>query len=328
MNRTKNRKIIVARTALAAVAALGLLTAFMGQGFADPANNGAARAFGLEATGILPIAPTPEVSQVGEGRQEQSTQLNRSREALINLPVSNLAIVAALNTVAEVRLAGGINPAVAERSAPPNEEPVTERDVNARGYAGVTNLLVLVGNDPNDPAEAPELVEEALIDLKTVEAEAVAKCVNNRPVFETGYNIVGDSPDDVLGISLDPVEDLVGGLLDTLIGGSGDPNAANPNDGLLSSLVSIDKGVREPIPGGVRITALRIRVLGTTEVINVAQAEARMTEPCGVAAPAPPSPAARLAQTGGGGMSAVLGGSLLAGAVLMMVFVRKYRFTE
>lgn len=314
MNRTKNRKINAARTALAAVAALGLLTAFMGQGFADPANNGAASAFGLEATGLLPIARTPEVSVTGEGRQEQGGAL-REREPLLNLPVSTLAISATLNTVAEVRLAGGINPAITEGGNTREQETITERDVNARGYAAVENLLVVVGGNVTvNPLEEPEFVEDALVDLQTIEAEAVAKCVNNRPVFDTGFNVVGDQPDDILNLSADPLGDLVATLADLL--------SAVPN------VLAIELGVRENIPNGVRITALRIRLLDRTQVINVAQAEARMTEPCGVAAPPPPSPAARLAVTGGGGVSAILGGSLLAGAVLMMVFVRKYRFSE
>lgn len=317
MKRTKNRAYRVTRTALAAVAALGMLMAFMGTGSADPANNGEAAAFGLEATGILPIAKTPEVRQVGEGRDTESANLNRETQATLTLPLANLAVEALLNTTAEVRLAGGINEVALTKPATANQNPIDLRDVNARGYAAADNLKVLIDVVPAgvDPNLNPELIREALVDVDLIEAEAVAKCVNNVPQFDTGFNVLDD---DAAGIELDPVEDIVANLLRTLTG----PGAP------LSAVVKTEIGVEERIPNGIRMTALRLSVLGTTEVINIAQAEAKMNAPCGVAAPAPPSPAARLAQTGGGGMSSILGGSLLAGAVLMMIFVRKYRLSE
>lgn len=295
---------------------MGLFMAFIGTGSADPANNAEAGAFGLEATGILPIARTPEVRQTSEGREAESANLNRQTEATLSLPLANLAVEALLNTTAEVRLAGGINDVALTKPASANQNPIDLRDVNARGYAAADNLKVLINVVPPgvDPNTQPDLIRDALVDVDLIEAEAVAKCVNNVPTFDTGFNVLDD---DVVGIELDPVEDVVANLLRTLVG----PGAP------LSAVVEARIGVEEPIPNGIRMTALRLSVLGTTEVINIAQAEAKMSAPCGVAAPAP-SPAARLAQTGGGGVSSVLGASLLAGAVLTMVFVRKFRLSD
>lgn len=318
MKRTKNRTKIATRTALAAVAALGMLMSFMGNGFADQARTSSASAYGLEAQGLLPIAKTPTASVTAPPDNSVSNN------ALLNVPAAALAVEALLAAKAEAHLADSAQPVLtAQRPNVTKFEPVTVTGVNSRGYASADNLRVLLqavpGVDCNATPEATGCVAVVLADA--IESEAVAKCVNNQPVFDTGYSRVRATALGIdVGQIVNPVLDPVLNLFKT--------------GGALATVATIDEGVVDPINEngqqvGIAIDGLRISVLGTTEVIRVAHSEARMPRDCGVAAASPAaSPAARLAQTGGGGLSSILGGSLLGAAVLMMIFVRKYRLSS
>ena len=301
------------KAALAAVAAMGLFIAASGNAFAGQAKSSSASAFGLEATGLLPIGKTPTASAIAppDGAQENRTTLK--------VPAAALAVEALLVAKAEAHFNDGTNPII----VPPGRSgtnrsfrPVGTTSVNTRAYASADNLRVLVnapGVDCNATPESPLCVSAVSADA--VEAEAVAKCVNNQPVFDTGFNRLGLT---ALGIN---VSGLVNPILDPILALLG-PGAA------LSAVAKVEEGVVDPIMEGgqqvgVSIDALRISVLGTAEVITVAHAEARMPRECSPPVAAA-SPGPKLAQTGGGGLSSLIGASLVMGAVLMMIFVRKF----
>lgn len=316
MNNRKNRKVLAVKTAFAALAAMSLLVASMGNAFGDPAKSSSAFAYGLEATGILPISRTPTASATAP---PDNSQENR---ATLKVPAAALAVEALLVAKAEAHFNDGTKSIL----VPPGRNgtarsfnPTEITDVNTRAYASADNLRVLVnapGIDCNATPENPLCVSAVSADA--IEAEAVAKCVNNQPVFATGYNRLGLN---VLGIN---VAGLVNPILDPILALLGQGAA-------LSAVAKVEEGVEEPIMEGgqqvgVTITGLRISVLGTAEVIRVAHAEVRMPRNC--APPVIASPGPRLAQTGGGGLSSLIGASLVMGAVLMMIFVRKFRLSQ
>jgi len=315
VKRIGNRKVLAFKTALAAVAAMSLLVAGMGNAFGDQAKSSSASAFGIEATGVLPIAKTPTAVAVAppDGAQENKTTLK--------VPAAALAVNATLNALAEAHFNDGTKPIITTANSRSGTSrsfrPVGLTDVNTRGYASAENLRVLITTAGVDCNATPALCPAA-VSSNLIESEAVAKCVNNQPVFDTGYNRLGL---DVLSVK---VGDVLNPVLDPII-------ALLGSAGVLKAVATVDEGVVEPITEngqqvGVSIDALRITLLGTTEVIKVAHSEARMPRDC--APPVVASPAPKLAQTGGGGLSSLIGASLVMGAVLMMIFVRKFRLSQ
>jgi len=315
VKKLENRKVLALKTVLAAVAAMSLLVAGMGAAFGDQAKSSSASAFGLEATGILPIAKTPTAAAVAppDGSQENKTTLK--------VPAAALAVNATLNAKAEAHFNDGtkttITAANARSGTARSFRPTGLNDVNTRAYASAENLKVLVNTPLVDCNATPENCLAA-VSSNLIETEAVAKCVNNQPVFDTGYNRLGL---DILSLQIGPV---LNPLLDPIFALLGPAGA-------LAAVAKVEEGVVDDIiengqKVGVSIDALRISVLGTTEVIKVAHSEVRMPRDC--APPVVASPAPKLAQTGGGGLSSLIGASLVMGAVLMMIFVRKFRLSQ
>ena len=314
MKSKAQKKMTAMRTGLAALSAMTLMVVGMGPAWGDVATNGEAYAAGISATGLLPIPATPESRQSGEGRQATGdVELQRDTDAVLRVPLTGLAVDATLQTLAEVSFAGTINSTLAVIEAN-SLNPITLRDVNVHAYAAANNVDVLTQVPANlDPAVPLDLfpqITQALVNLDGIEAEAVAKCVNNVAQFDTGYNILSAQ---ALGIDLGLVQNVLSTVLDTVTA-------------LLPGIVQLQKGVEEDVPNGKRITALRVNILNGTQVLNIATAEAKMTNPCGVRPPEPPK--AQLAVTGGGGMSSLLGAGLLMAAVLTIVLLRRSQIQE
>ena len=284
--------------AFTATVATALLLVSGTSAFADAARTATASAFGLEATGLLAIQKTPEVTVTSPPGDKQE------RRVTLPLNAGTLAINATIFAVAEAKEASDIHPLLLA-SRPGNTENVTEDNVNARGFASTEAIDVVVSASEL----LPEVVRTSLVTADAIEAEAVAKCVNNQPVFETGYNIL-----DLRVANIDlgtPLE----GILNTVL------NLASPG-GLLSIVVEITRGAVTRTPESIAIDALRIRIPLLNETINISHAEARMPANCGVAAPAP---GPQLAVTGGGGVVSFAGAGVLAAAVLAIVFLRRWR---
>lgn len=83
---------------------------------------------------------------------------------------------------------------------------------NARGFARITDLNILVEEDSLGglPSTLQTLLLDALLEIDTVNAEAVAVCVGNQVFFDTASNTLSlnDEPVSLLDDLLDAVEDL------------------------------------------------------------------------------------------------------------------------
>ncbi|MGH2772259.1 MAG: hypothetical protein ACRDIU_03860 [Actinomycetota bacterium] len=308
-NTRVSRGKVLAQAFTATVAAALLLVSGT-SAFADQAKSSSADAFGLEATGLLPIAKTPSVSVKAPPDDVQR------REVTLNVPSASLIVEALLVAQGEVHLNDGVVPFLRTSAVknPTRQVDPAIGNVNTRAYASVDNLdllgAVATGVDCNT---APQLCP-SLLTVDLLETEAVAKCVNNQPQFQTGYNLLDLK---LLNLELGTLVENVLQLPLNLLGPSG----------ILSGVLSVEQGKVENIlengqQVGIRITGLQINVLGTTEVVRVAVSEARMPRDCGVAAPAP---GPQLAVTGGGGVVSFAGAGVLAAAVLAIVFLRRWR---
>lgn len=270
------RKVVVAMVALA--------LPFVGAGpaSADPARASAASAFALSATGLLAIPPTPGPAVAQQPPDAPAQNLSGNVASTLPLAVPGIAVNGTLNAVAEATRASTIGSVV----------PGVDGNNNARGFARTEGLSVLGSADLLTVVGGNILALTDLVDATVVEAEAVARCVNNVPVFDAGVRLLGL---EVGGQALDP---LLQPVLDLLLG------TLN-----LPGVVQIQRGDRDPsltvrTADSITITALRISILGTTEVINVSTATASMPANCAVeqpaAAPTGPGPIApTLAATGG-----------------------------
>ena len=117
-----------------------------------------------------------------------------------------------------------------------------------------------------------------LLGADAISAEAVAKCVNNQPVFDAGFQVAGLG--GLLGAPLNPVAQSLLNILLGLIG----PGAS------LSSIITIAPGVVTPLADGIAIDGLRVSVPLLNENIVISHAEAHMPPGCRVPPPAPHHP--------------------------------------
>lgn len=224
--------------------ALGIILAGPGPAAADPARTSSASAFGLEATGTLPISRTPEVAA------SQPPDSGRQRRAVLDIPAAPLAVSATLEVVAEAARDSRLDAALGN----------VDDGANARGFASTESLEVLLSNGP---------VTQTLLRARVLQAEAVGRCVNNQPVFDTGSRIVGL---ELAGAEIPVVDETVRQVLGRLA----------PN-GPLSSLISVQENETGTLPGGgVFVNALRVRIPLLNEDIVVSHAEARVPAGCGV----------------------------------------------
>ena len=316
------RKSLLAAISLV-TASLTLFAAGIGSAAADPASTASASAYGLSASGALPIAPT--ITTAAAQPPGQDTEAAGPPPALLTVPLGTLALAGAVTVNANAHQADDITPSLNPTAIPdaaPTSNPVALAPVNSRGLAKTAALgVALTTADPNINL-ALTLLQEAqgLLTADAVTAEAVARCVNNQPVFETGYQVAG-----LGGIVGGVLDDTVQGLLNTVLGlVSGDPLAPAP----LSSIISITPGVVTPLPDGIAIDGLRISVPLLNETIVISHAEAHMPPGCGVAPPttvAPPR--GTLAATGEDTPLLPIGAGLMGAAVLGYTVVRRSRRT-
>ena len=262
------RKALVAAMSMAVF--LGAATPAFAQ-VPEPARASSAGAYGITASGLLPISPTPvvNVAQPPDTGQQLGTNFNST----IPLDLGGIAVNATINAVGEATR----DPRLPSTLDNPD-------GVSARGFArteglsllGENNLLTALGL----PLDAP-----ALLTASAVEAEAVAACVDGEAVFSTDSRVIGLELLELdLGAILDPI---LAQLLQTL------------NLPGILEIFQDEAGVL-PDGSGVFVNALRIRVLGTVEEIVIGHAEARMPDDCRVPPAAPPTTAAPARGPGGG----------------------------
>jgi hypothetical protein len=237
---------------------------------AEPASSSSASAYGAQVTvlGTQLVPPTPSVA-VSQPPDTGRT-LNGNINTTLPVDLQGVAVTGVVVAVGEAHRADDIVPALTT-SLGAGSDPVTLTGVNSRGLARAENLNIL-GNIPLTDLLAGAVVSQGLVSAGSVQAEAVAKCVNNQPVFDTGYNIVDLK---VAGTDI-PLNSLLAPILDALD---------------LPGVVTVTLGETGTLPGGgVFINALRISVPLLQADIIVGHAEASMPANCGIAPPAPPAP--------------------------------------
>lgn len=309
-----------------AVALVVSIAAGMAPASGDPASSSSASAYGLSASGLIPISPavTAAASQPPDEDVPQPP-------TLLTIPLGGLALSGTIGADAHAHQADDLQPVLAGVPATANvSDPTTLLGVNAQGFAKTEGLAV-VFSDPGgvDPIRVllAQLSTAAggLVGADAVSAEAVATCVNGQPVFETGYQVAGLG--GLVGDLLDP---LVQQLLDTLLGLLG-PGS------VLSAVVSVEAGRVTALPDGVAIDGLVIRVPLLNQEIVVSHAEAHMPGDCAVAPPplqptgpgaiAPigqvAAPRGALAATGTDAAYLPLGAVLLGSAFLLRLVIRR-----
>ena len=298
------KKVLVAAVALA----LGIAWA-PSSAFAEPARASSASAYGLTVNllGGQLIAPTPTVAA-------SQPPDSIDREPIIPIDLDPVAQSGTGVTVAEATRADTITGERLAVARGNDNKAVTLQGVSARGYAGLESANVLV----NQFAELPvELDQLTLVEADAIEAEAVAKCVDNQPQFDYGYNLLnlelGDTPVTAIEDVIDGIIELPGPLSDLGVIDFDTPRT-NPN-------------MVTRTPTGIAVTALRVALLpalGEDPLVEVVigHAEARMPTPCGIEQPRPPTgpgPAApALAATGDDmGTWPLMAFGVLGGAVIL-----------
>jgi len=311
------RKIVVAMVALA--------LPFVGAGpaAAEPARASSAAAYGLLATGTVPIGAQVPVAAA------QPPDQDAADTELVEVPLGGLAFAGAVDVTANAHRADDITPLLAGIATTPlTSNPVTiQGGANSRGVAKTTGAA-LVFTPPAGELDAVTLAFSALADAAggllgadSITAEAVAKCVNGARTFETGFEIVGLG--GLVGGVLDPV---VQPLLDTLL-------ALLPPGSTLASVISIEPGRVTQIPDGFAIDGLVVKVPLLMEEIVISHAEARMPAgDCRVAPPAGPptgpgdvAPTGTLAATGSSPLLLPVALGLLATAAGLRYLNRRSR---
>jgi len=308
---------------LAAVSLVtGLATfyaAAAGPAAAEPARESSASAFGLAAEGLVPISPTI-VTQANFPPGEDNANAGPT-PSLLTLPLGNLAIAGVIGVEANAHQADDVAPTTTGvPDTPGTSSPVTLAPVNTRALARTTGLGLVfsapVGN--LNPITTALAAIPSLLSVEAVTSEAVAKCVDGQPVFDTGFQVAGLG--GLLGV-LDPV---VQALLDTLLGLLG-PGAS------LSSIIEISPGEVVSLPDGIGIAGLVIRLPLLEEEIVVSYSEVHMAANCTVITAPPTTPArpagpgGRLASTGGETPFLAIGMGLVALSLVGAGVVRRSR---
>jgi hypothetical protein len=313
------------RKVLTAAFATAVALSAAGPASAEPASSSRAAAFGLTVdllgTELVPPTPAVAVSQPPDTGRTLGDNVNTT----LPVDLAGVAVTGVVVAVGEAHRADDIVPALTTDLLDEFSDAVTLTGVNARGLARAENLSVL-GNIPLLAILTEGVQEQALVNAGSVQAEAVAKCVNNQPVFDTGYNIVDLN---IAGSTALPLNTVVGTVLTALN---------------LPGLVEIELGETGVLPdGGVFINALTIRVPLLEAEVIVGHAQAGMPANCGIAAPAPPTgpgpiapvnpqvaaPLGNLAATGGDfSMTPLVAMVLLGGALGIRRLVVRSRPSE
>ncbi len=313
------RKSLLAAVSLV-TSSLMFFAAGVGPAAGDPTSAASAAAYGLSAAGAVTIAPTIVTGATQPPGDDNAA--GGPSPALLTVPLGSLALAGAITVSASAHQADDITPVLTGVPATPNtSNPVTLTPVNARGLAKTAGLgLVLTSADPVLNVALTALQQVAgLLTADSVTAEAVARCVNNQPVFETGYQVAGLG--GIVGGVLDPT---VQALLDTVL------NLLGPGS-TLGSLISISPGVVTQTATSVAIDGLQINIPLLQETIVISHAEAAMPAGCGVAA-APPTtvaagPFGTLASTGGEMPFLPIGAAMIGVAFVSYGVIRRSRQT-
>ncbi len=287
------RKAFLAAMALATSMAT-FYTAAAGPAAAEPANFDSASAYGLSATGAVPIAPfIPIMSSFPPGGDNNANgNFNTLPPALLTVPLGSLALVGAVGVIANSHTADDITPELNPTIAPdaaPASSPVILEPVNTRALAKTTGLGVVFTATQGslNPIAIALQALPSLVSADAVTSEAVARCVDGKPVFDTGYQIAGLG--GIVGDVLDPT---VQALLNTLL-------ALLPAGSVLGSVISITPGVVTPLADGVAVDGLQISIPLLNENLVISHSEVHMGADCTVVAPTTVAP--RGPGGGGGG---------------------------
>ncbi len=289
------RKAFLAAMALVTSMAT-FYTAAAGPAAAEPANADSASAYGLSATGAIPISPTiTTMSSFPPGGDNNADgNFNTLSPTLLTVPVGSLVLAGAVGVIANSHTADDITPELNPTIAPdaaPTSSPVTLDPVNTRALAKTTGLGVAFTAPPGS-LDAIAIALQAipsLVSADAVTSEAVARCVDGKPVFDTGYQIAGLG--GVVGDVLDPT---VQALLNTLL-------ALLPAGSTLGSVISITPGVVKPLADGVAVDGLQISIpLLLNENLVISHSEVHMAADCKVVVAAGPTGPGGVAPTGGG----------------------------
>lgn len=289
---------------------------------AEPASSSSASAYGLSASGLLPISPTI----TAEASQPPGEDVPTPPQ-LLNVPLGSLALAGVVGVDARAHAADDITPLLVGVPTTANtSDPTSLTPVNAQGLAKTTGAALVFNNPGLDPirillAQVSTAVG-GLLGADAITAEAVARCVNNQPVFETGFEVLGLG--GLVGDVLDP---LVQPLLDQILG-------LLPPGSTLSSIISIEAGRVTRLTDGVAIDGLVVRVPLLGQEIILSHAEAHMPANCGIAPPQPTgigdiapvggvAGQGRLAATGSDVPYLPLGAAMVAVALLLYRFPRR-----
>ncbi len=270
------RRVLTGLVALAVCFTAGTMPAA-----GDPASSSSASAFGLAATGLLPISPTITAS-ASQPPDEDVV----SPPTLLTVPLGGLALSGTIGVDAHAHQADDLQPVLGTIDATETSNPTELTNVNAQSLAKTEGLAVLFNDPGGDPAGTAirtllaQLSDVAggLVAADAVVAEAVAKCVNNQPVFEVGYTVA--ELGGLVGRLLDPVVQPVLALLLQLLG----------EDAPLSAIISVEAGRVTPLSDGVAVDGLVVRIPLLDQEIIVSHAEAHMPGNCAVTPPEPTGP--------------------------------------
>jgi len=259
---------------LVSVFVLALVTATAGPVFADPAKGSTASAYGLRSQGLIPIEPTPTARAVAP---PDSTD---GPNDVLRLPVAPLTIDTVASAFAQTARDSVLQTTLADpRGIDEESDPTSLQDVNARGLAATAGVTLVV-DGALDPVTAAvfDIINESLVGVSAVRAEAVAKCVNDRPQFDTGYDLVAAG---VAGTKIDLVDQVVV-LVTGLLGAPGSPiPAGTPLSSILRVETPENGATVTRTDTGIAVTGLRVisDLLGLR--IDIAHAEATMPIDCG-----------------------------------------------
>lgn len=306
------------------------LTVITGVASASPLQAVTASAYGAEGLGALALAPIAPTSTTFP------PAANVQRGDLLALPLTPLAFTGTVSSGSQTA-----NDTVLSVQQPLDRftvkggGPRPDR-FNAIAAGRVEGLnLVLSG-----PLGGLLPGADALVQVGTITAEAAVSCVNGNPVVVSGSSLAG--PLKVLGADLAvPVDNTLNQTIDLV----------NP---LAAGVIELRRNVVDTnINGGVSVIGLQVRVLGTTQILNLAQARVEggtcgppprqckdgidndgdgkidFNPPPGFerdpncSSPEDDSESGLLPRTGGG--SPMLGAALLALGGLMLLTTRKLR---
>lgn len=214
---------------------------------ADPAVTSSATAAGMQATGLLSVAPAPAVTAMHPGEARRQADGSKDENA------GPVGVRATLAVVAEASLESSVGtPHFPELADNARRRHGREDTNNARGFAEARGVALTVSPGGRAP----------VVEAESVRATAVARCQGNQAIFDTDFHIAGLK---VLGRET---------AMDTLnqpIPAGTDPVSVTVRQGEAGRLPS----------GGVFMNGLHVTIPALDVDVVLARSEARMPTPCG-----------------------------------------------